>query len=141
MLVILISIFTLFWYFKNSEIYYVSQSEVDALLYLRGLPDGKVLVYDKECLGCEWNTTGKPAVFANKRSYIQNFGNKRTVVDQEIFETRERTRAKELFNATGAKYIYLAAYEGYKENMPFSPGDLGVEKIYSNANGEVWRVK
>ncbi len=131
----------LWWYLENSTVYYVSQSEVDAMMQLSLLPKGGILIYDKECLGCEWNSLVKPAVFANKRSYVAKLSRKQTVANQEIFETKDRERAKELFDKTKAKYIYLAIYEGYKEEVPFSPGDLGVEKIYSNANAEIWRVK
>jgi len=29
----------------------------------------------------------------------------------------------------------------YAEKIPFSPGDLNIEEVYSNANAEIWRIK
>lgn len=128
-------------YQKNSEDYYVSQAEVDALVYLGSLPDGRVVVVNKECLGCEWHTLIKPAVFANKRSYVKKLGKHPIVYNLSVFESKNQVEAKREFTKLGAKYIYLAKYEDYIERTPFSPGDLGIEKIYDNANAEIWRVK
>jgi hypothetical protein len=44
-------------------------------------------------------------------------------------------------NKLNVRYVYLVKFEGYEEKMPFSPGDLNVEKIFSNANAEIWRVR
>ncbi len=130
-----------FWYRKNSQNYYVSQSEIDALVHLSFLPQGRVVVVDKECLGCEWRTQVKPAAFANKRSYVRKWGRHPIVYDSSIFDATTQEIAREEFEKLRAKYIYLAKYEKYIEKTPFSPGDLGIEKIYDNANAEVWRVK
>ena len=130
-----------FWYRENSQNYYVSQSEIDALVHLSFLPQGRVVVVDKECLGCEWHTEIKPAAFANKRSYVRKWGRHPIVYDSSIFDATTQENAREKFEKLKAKYIYLAKYEKYIEKTPFSPGDLGIEKIYDNANAELWRVK
>lgn len=134
-------IYSYIWYEKNSSTYYVSQAEIDALFRLSVLPPGDVLVYDKECLGCDWHTPEKPAVFANKRSYVEKWGKHPVIYNSSVFGAENQSIAKEEFEKTGAEYIYLAKYENYIEKAPFSPGDLGIEKIYDNANAEVWRVK
>jgi len=38
-------------------------------------------------------------------------------------------------------YIYVVKYGEYIEKVPFSPGDLNIEKVYENANAAIWRVK
>lgn len=139
---ILISLFLAnYWYAKNSNTYFVSQSEVDTLFRLSLLPSGKVLVYDKECLGCSYHSQYKPAVFANKRNYVKKLGKHPIVYDSKVFEATSQEIAKEEFDKLGVDYIYVVRYEDYVEKTPFSPGDLGIEKIYSNANSELWRVK
>lgn len=128
-----------YWFQGNSSNYFVSQSEVDALNYLYTLPKGAVLIYDKECLGCEYHSTFKPAVFANERGYVSRFAKKKSTANQKIFEATDKEEAKRVFSQLDVEYIYLASYEGYKEKIPFSPGDLEIEKIYANAHSEIWR--
>lgn len=130
-----------YWYSKNSNIYFVSQSEVDTLFRLSLLPTGKVLVYDKECLWCEYQTKYKPAIFANKRGYVKKLGKHPIIYNSKVFEAASQEEAKKEFDKLGVDYIYVVRYEDYVEKTPFSPGDLGIEKIYSNANSELWRVK
>ena len=134
-------VYSYFWYQKNSTNYYVSQGEIDALYHLSLLPSGTVVVYDKECLGCEWHTVLKPAVFANKRSYVRRYGKNPIVYNSKVFEAKSQKEAREEFEKLNEQYIYLSKYEDYIEKTPFSPGDLGIEKIYDNANAEIWRRK
>lgn len=129
------------WYEKNTTTYFISQGEADALFRLSVMPKGKVLVYNQECLQCSYHTTYKPAVFANKRRYVQERGKHPLVANQKVFTAETRQEAKDEFKKTGASYIYLAKYEDYIEKVPFSPGDLGIEKIYDNANAEIWKIK
>jgi len=129
------------WYYKNSMDYHISQGEVDALFRLSVLPKGDVLVYDNFCLGCGWDTPQMPAAFANKRKYIKEHGNHPIVYNSSVFEAEDQTQAKEEFDKLNVKYIYLVKYGNIIEKIPFSPGDLGIEKLYDNANAEIWRVK
>lgn len=136
-------------YFKKIN-YLIPQGEVYALNFLRDQPQGKVLIYDHECLQCEYHTQFKPPALVNIRSYVQKYGGHSTIYNSSIIsnsaynepfyqpKTREEVK-KELVN-TKVKYIYLVKFESYFEKLPFSPGDLGVEKIFSNANAEIWRV-
>jgi len=121
--------------------YIVSKDEVYALLFLKSLPKGKVLVVNKECLQCSWFGDYRPMVFSNIRGYVKDYSKKEIVYNSLIFETNDRGLAKKEFEKTKAKYIYLVKYFDYAEHIPFSPGDLGVEKIFNNANVEIWRVK
>lgn len=144
-LVLVFILFSVFligaWYYKNSEIYLVSQGEVDTLTRLSFLPEGRVLVYDRECLWCSYETEYRPAVFANKRTYVRKLGKHPTVPNLKVFTAATQEEAKKEFEKLGVDYIYIVKYEDYIEKTPFSPGDLGIEKIYSNANSELWRRK
>jgi hypothetical protein len=130
-----------YWYHKNSTWYSVNQGEIDALFHLSILPRGKVVVFDNECLQCSWHTNDKPAIFANKRNYVQKYGKHPIVYNSSVFKAETRKESKEEFDKLNAKYIYLSKFEEYVEKIPFSPGDLEIEKIYDNANAEIWRVK
>ncbi|OGM60564.1 hypothetical protein A3A75_03505 [Candidatus Woesebacteria bacterium RIFCSPLOWO2_01_FULL_39_10] len=134
-------IFSYLWYRGNSIYYYVSQAEVDSLNRLSILPPGRVLVYDKECLGCVWYSNEKPAVFSNKRQYVKKLGKHQVVCNIKVFEATNQKEAKEEFDKLKVDYIYVVKYGEYIEKVPFSPGDLNIEKVYENANAAIWRVK
>lgn len=127
-------------YFKKIN-YLIPQGEIYALSFLKKLPSGKVLVYDNECLQCEYHTEYKLPSFANIRIYIQNYGGHRIVYNRSVFQAKIREDAKRELTKLKVKYVYLVKFESYFERLPFSPGDLDVEKIFSNANAEIWRVK
>lgn len=125
----------------NSQIYSVSQSEIDALDHLAAMPYGKVAVANKGCLICKWQTQYPPPAFAGKKSYVGKLSHKPIVYNSTVFEAKSRADGRRELAKLGVKYIYLVRYEGYSEAMPFSPGDLNVEKIYENANTQIWQVK
>lgn len=125
-------------YPRATQDYYVSQAEVDALRKIEG---GAVLVYDNECLQCEWYGEYQPAVFANRRDYVGRLTGGRVVYNKAFFESENIEQAKREFDRLDVNYIYLVNYGYYKEDIPVSPGDIGVERVYKNANAEVWRVK
>lgn len=127
-------------YFKKID-YLIPQGEIYALLYLKSLPGGKVMVFDNECLQCSWHTKNKPIVFANLRSYVKKYSGHPIIKNSSVFNADTRIDAKRYLKKTKAKYIYLVKFEEYYEKLPFSPGDLEVEKIYANANAEIWKVK
>lgn len=133
-------VFAIVWFVRNSEVFYVSPGEIDALTRLSVLPEGSVLVYDKICWGCEWNSPEKPAVYDNRRSYVKTLAKKPIVQNQKVVDAKSQEEARLELTKTEAKYIYLAKYENYIEKIPFSPGDLNIEKLYDTANAEVWRV-
>jgi hypothetical protein len=128
-------------YGKYSTTYFVSPDEVSALSRLSLYPAGKVLVVDKECLQCEWHSKFRPAVFANKRSYVSKISKQKMVYGNFILETKNSSEIVERIKKLKIKYVYLVRYENYSEKISFSPGDLDIEKIYSNANAELWKVK
>ncbi len=133
------SYFSRYWINNNSITYFASQSEIDALNHLNFMNDGKVLIYEKQCLGCVWNSTHKPAVYDNLRNYVQKYSNKKIVYNKSVFEAVDQKTAKYEFDKTQTKYIYVVNYENYKEKVPFSPGDLGIELVYENANSQIWQ--
>ena len=126
-------------YFKKID-YLIPQGEIYALSYLKSLPRGKVMVFDNECLQCSWHTKNKPIVFANLRSYVKKYSKHSIVYNSSVFKAKTIEEAQKEFKKVNAKYVYLVKFEQYKEKLPFSPGDLGIEKIYSNANAEIWEV-
>lgn len=128
------------WNYFNKIEYLVPQGEVYALKYLESLPPGKVLVYDHECLQCSYHTKMPPPAFSNRRGYVKKYSNHQIEYNKNVFEPNDRKEAKESLKRTGSKYIYLVKFENYEEKLPFSPGDLGVTKIFSNANAEIWKV-
>lgn len=127
-------------YFKKVS-YLIPQGEIDALYRLSVLSAGKVMVFDNECLQCSWHTEFKPLAFSNLRGYVAKFGRRPIVYNSSVFSAKTREEAKKDFDKLHVKYVYLVKFEDYVEKLPFSPGDLGVEKIYSNANAEIWKVK
>ena len=129
------------WQHFQKVSYQIPQGEIDALFRLSLLPKGKVLVYDSECLQCSWHTAYKPPAFSNRREYIQNLGEHPIVYNSSVFNAANREEARSEFSNLDVEYIYLVKFEEYIEKTPFSPGDLGIEKIYDNANAEIWRVK
>ncbi len=129
------------WYLSNSKLYFVSQSELDALNRLRAMKGNRVVVYDKICLQCSWHTPLIPAVFANRRDYVRKVSGKEIIYNSSIFNAQTRPEAKKELDKLNADYIYLVRFEDYVEFAPFSPGDLNIEEIYSNANAAIWRIK
>ena len=129
------------WSYFNKINYLIPQGEIYALNYLKSLPFGRVMVSNSECLQCSWHTKNKPIVFANLRDYVNKYSNHKIVYNSTVFNAKTIKEAQKEFKKTRARYIYLVKFEDYIERLPFSPGDLGIEKIYSNANAEVWEVK
>jgi len=129
------------FYRGNTRVYWVSQGEVDVLRKLKEEPNGRVLVYDSECLQCEWYSDNLPAVFANKRNYVEKLTGHKVIFNKAFFEENDLEMAKQLFKSLNVDYIYLVSYGGYSEDLPVSPGDIDVEKVYANANAQIWKVK
>ena len=129
------------WNYLKKVNYLIPQGEIYALDFLKKLPPGKVLVYDNECLQCEYHTEYKPPSFANVRGYVKKYGKHSIIYNSLVFKAKTIEEVKKEFNKLKVKYVYLVKFEYYSEKLPFSPGDLGVEKIFSNANAEIWSVK
>lgn len=121
--------------------YLLPEGEVEALNKLKSLPKGKVLVYDTECLYCEYHTQNKPPAFANIRKYVANFSKKKVVQNQVVFTAQDRIKSLAEFKKTKAKYLYLVKFESYIEKIPFSPGDLNLDLVFENANAAIYAVK
>ncbi len=138
-------------FYKYSKEYYVSQSEVDALLNLKKLPTGKVLIADSICLQCSYQSTNQPAVFANKRSYVQGLSGKSLIFDKGLIEVAadnfhqssevKKEQARDYLKQQDVKYIYLVKHQDYLEKIPYSPGDINAARIFVNSDAEIWRIK
>ena len=129
------------WNYLKKVNYLIPQGEIYALKFLALQPKGKVLVFGQECLQCEYHTQFRPPAFANLRSYVREYGKHPIVRNTSVFKASDREKARQELAKLNVKYVYLVKFESYFEQLPFSPGDLGVEKIFSNANSEIWRVK
>lgn len=127
--------------FKATQLYQVDQSEIDALLHLKLMLRGNVVVYDHACLVCQWDTNYPPAIYGNKRFYVRFFSDKPIIYDKTIFETTSRKAGQERLKSLNAKYIYLTKFENYQEKLPFSPGDYNVEKVFENSSAQIWSIK
>lgn len=139
-LIILSAVVTLVVFNQLIARYYISQDEISALTYLAKLPKGEVLVYDKDCLRCIWYSKYKPAALANKRKYVATISNQKIIYNLSIFNASSPQEARKNLVATGAKYIYLTKYSDNIENLSFNPRDLGIKKIFENANAQIWEV-
>ena len=132
---------TIAWLFKNTTTYFVSQSELESLTALSQMPQGRVLVYDNYCLQCGWSSKYAPAVYANKRKYVASLSHKQIVYNSSVLDAKNREEGRRELQNLGVKYLYLVRYENYKEDIPFSPGDYNLEKVYETANSTIWQVK
>lgn len=128
------------WEYLKKVNYQIPQGELYALEYLSRQEKGNVAVVDKECLQCEYHTQLKHPAFSNLRNYVQKFGKQKIVYSSKITNTDNREKANKEIKDKNIKYIYLIKFEGYKEELLFSPGDLNIEKIFENANAQIWRV-
>ena len=82
-----------------------------------------------------------PAVFANKRDYVKKITGKEIVYNSSVFNAQTREKGRKELQKLNADYIYVVRFEDYAEETPFSPGDLNIDEIYSNANAQIWRIK
>lgn len=127
------------WNKFKKENYWISPEEIIGLDKLRQLPAGKVLVYDHECLQCEYFGKYKPAVFGNYRDYVHKHSQKEIVYNSEIIDSRDQNIIKGKLRSMRIDYIYLTKYDP-SEFLKLSPGDYGVERIFENAVVQIWKV-
>ncbi len=120
--------------------FYISQSEYDALQVLKKQKMGNVLSFDRDCIKCAFTSQYKPAAAAGKKSYISLFTNKPVQIDISFLLARSSINAKSILKKKNIRYIYLSKYEDYIESLPYLPQDLGLKRIYQNANAEIWKV-
>ena len=128
------------WSKFKKEDYWISPEEIVSLDKLRQLTTGKVLVYDYECLQCEYFGEYKPAVFANYRYYIYKYAGKRVIYNSEIFDSKSQIGLKSKLKSLNVDYVYVTKYSPLIEKLKFSPGDYGIKKIFENAVVQIWEV-
>ncbi len=136
----LLIIFFTYLLFRLTSRLYVSQSEIDALLVLRNQDDGKVLLYDKDCLRCNWATKNKPAAMEGRKNYVGKMSQKQFFYNLDFVLAKNPEEAKTILKSTKTRYIYLTKYEDYIESLSFSPLDIGVRKVYENANATIYQA-
>ena len=113
---------------------------MDGLSVLSRLPRGRVLTYDKDCLRCSFETPYNPAAAGGVKSYVERLSWQETLVDFSFAIARTSQDARKIIKDRDVYYIYLVKYEDYIEHLPYLPQDLGLSKIYENANVEIFRV-
>lgn len=128
-------------YLPIPQFYTISQAEMDALKVLKDLPKSRVLVYDRDCLDCAYHTKSKPAAMAGEKGYVKKYSGKETIEDLKFSTAKTSTEAKNELKNKNIDYIYLSKYEDYIESLPYLPQDLGLSKVYENANAQIWEVK
>ncbi len=133
-----IAVIGLYLLIQANKKYYVSQAEADALSVLSRFPQGKVLVYDKDCLKCSFVTPLKPAAAAGRKGYVGKYANQPTVADFTFVTAHDSKTASKILKDLNIKYVYLAKYESYIEYLPYPPEDIGLKRVYENANAEIW---
>ncbi len=121
--------------------FYISPTELDALNILKKLPQGQVLVYEKDCYNCKFETKYKPAAAAGKKSYVSKFSKKDVLVNYDFQIAKDSNAARQILKENGIKYVYLAKYGDSIEVLPYLPQDLGLSKVYENANAEIYQIK
>lgn len=129
------------WNLISRQRYVVEPDEMLALFYLKYLPTGNVMVLDQECLQCEYFGAYKPAVFANLRNYIARLSGKKVIKSMVLLKPGVALQVTKVLKQDNISYLYLVKYGNYLETLPYSPGDLGVEKIYENARVQIWKVR
>lgn len=130
-----------YFVFQYSNKYYISQTEYDALQVLSHMSPGTVLVYDKDCLRCSFQSTYKPAATAGIKNYVSKYSNKKILLDFDFQTAASSKTARQVLINEKVKYIYLTKYESFIEQLPYIPQDLGIVRLYENANAEIWEVK
>jgi hypothetical protein len=121
--------------------FYISQDEYEALNILSRLPKGNVLVYDKDCLKCNYASEFKSASMAGKKGYVNNYSRQTVSIDYNFQIAKTSADAHEILKEKNISYVYLSKYGGYIEQLPYLPQDLNLERVYINANAEIWKVK
>lgn len=119
---------------------YVSQSEIDALFFLEGIKSGKVLLYDKDCLRCAWTGNNKPAAMEGRKDYVGKLTNKEILYSLDFVLAKNSNEARIILEKNNIGYIYLTKYEDYIEQIAFNPKDLGIKKIFENANAAIYEI-
>lgn len=130
--------------------YYISQDEIQGLIKLKSYPEGRVLIYNGICFICQYEKDLIPAVYFNIRNQVANISHKKTISDETVITTQDklhlteqkysREELKKWLQGKEIQYIFLEKYGNYQEILPYSPGDLGVKKVFGNANSEIWMV-
>lgn len=123
------------------QTFYISQTEYNALTVLKKLKSGNVLTFDKNCLKCTFLSQYKPSAASGNKSYISKYSGKKTDIDISFLLARSSAEARHILKDKNIRYIYLTHYEDYIESLPYLPQDLGLKKVYQNANAEIWEVK
>lgn len=139
-LVIIFSSIILFIFLSRMNTYSISQEEVEALYHLKSLPEGKVLVYDQYCLKCLWHSQYMPSAFVNRRDYIGEISKKPLIYNRSFFNSITPQESKKELTDSKAEYIYLVKLENYIEKLPFIENEYNINKIYENANAQIWKV-
>lgn len=121
--------------------FYLSPTEIDGLKVLKDMPKGSVLVYDKDCFDCVYETKYKPAAVAGKKAYVSKFSGKETSIDMSFVTAKNSAEARKILKNKGVAYVYLSRYGDYIESLPYLPQDLNLERVYENANTEIYKVK
>ena len=121
---------------------YISQSEFEALMFLKDMPVGNVLVLDKDCSRCVFHSEFKPAAAAGYKKYIEKYGQKKIVQSLNFSLADSPEKIDREIKQARAKYIYFAKYEDYIEILSYPPENISnkLKKVFENANAQIWQI-
>ena len=157
--VVIFSVFgiwtTLQHYLPKNPQAYVSNEEVEALIFLKNQPDGIVFTYpfDEHKAKEAIKSPPRPLYFYDSTAYVSAFSSKQVFLEDEVnlnimgYDWKERRKevlsfisnldkdsAREFLGRNDIRYLYLV-----KENSPLQgellklgPTELGLSKIFEN---------
>ncbi len=138
---------------------YIANEELRALAFLKQQPDGVVLTYPYKYSIAKWQPITKMARFSDN-AYVAAFSGKQTFINDthvlEILGIDYQTRAdlvdnffNRAFSAQQArkfiisnkiKYLYLTKSHPVYQRFGYKPQQIGVIKIFDNAEATIYRV-
>ena len=83
-----------------------------------------------------FNLTGRGKIVG-----IQILNASEVFSDYTFMTSKDSLVSRKILKEKNIDYIYLTKYEDYIETLPYLPEDLELEKVYENANSEIWKVK
>ena len=143
-------------YLPNRPPAKISNEELTAMAFLRGLLKGAVLTYpfDRAAAEAEVDNPPRPLYLYESTAYVSAFSGKPVYLEDEVnlvitgydyqlrreralefFRTGNITWAKEFLENNGISYIYLTKGQG----MRLDEDDLGWKKVFENQEVRVYR--
>lgn len=140
----------------------ISSNEIEALQFLRKLPDGIVLTYPFNSDKAKQAIAPRPLYLYESTSYVSAFSSKDVYLEDEVnlnimgYNWKDRRKkvfefifnldsekGKEFLKINNIKYLYLAknASPLVGEQLKLGPTELGLEKLFENEEVEIFKIR